>query len=184
MRCNLQSLWDPSRAGILPAKLEWGKQSLLSIPRNHLGQGGADKSQGQNMVLQSCSPPFSARQLVSPISALSQEGMGRCFNFREWREGGDRLWAARLAAVSEPNPDCTTLPLLPGRQQTPVTTGKGVPAEAGGSFLLLLHLTHLEQQALHPTGHSVGCHHHGLCECYYLVLLCSFPPVPTANHYL
>lgn len=53
--------------------------------------------------------------------------------------------------ISQPIPDGTSFPLLPGKQQIPILTGEEVPAKGGCSLL--------EQQALQPMGHSaVGCH--------------------------
>lgn len=67
---SLQSWGTASRVGVKKTSLS------LQVLRNNLGQGEGDKKQGQSMVRKSCYP-FSPGQLVSPISALSQEGMGR-----------------------------------------------------------------------------------------------------------
>lgn len=130
-RCNFSSLWNLPRVGF--GQQSWGKKNkpFSQCP----GTTWGEKSRQETGF---CRPTIS-------ISA-----MGRCSI--SWNEGREDTGSEQHdLLVSQPNADCSSLPLLPGKQQISVSAAGGVPAKGGCSVL--------EQQALHPTGHSaVGCH--------------------------
>lgn len=59
-RCNFSSLWNLPRGGVWPAELGKGKQTLLSMPGNNLGQ----EEQTRDRILQTCYPHFSHGQVL------------------------------------------------------------------------------------------------------------------------
>lgn len=105
-------------------------------------------------------PPLNAREQPGARRADKRQNSADLLSpFQPWagapspgnEEREDTDFDQHNLLVSQPNADCTSLPLLPGKQQIPVSAGEGVPAKGACSLL--------EQQALHPTGHSaVGCH--------------------------
>lgn len=105
-RCNFPSLWNLPRGGVWPAELEKGKQILLSMPRNNLGQ----EEQTRDRILQTCYPNFSPGQPCA--SSPGNEGR------EDTRSKQHHLF------ISQQNPDCTSFSLLPGKQQIPVSAGE------------------------------------------------------------
>lgn len=61
-KCNFLSLWNLLRGGGWPAELEKGKQTLLSMSRNNLGQ----EEQTTDRILQTCYLHFSPGQPYLP----------------------------------------------------------------------------------------------------------------------
>lgn len=150
-RCNFPSLWNLPRGGVWPAELEKGKQILLSMPRNNLGQ----EEQTRDRILQTCYPNFSP--VLHPLGTK-----------------GGRIHALSSTICLSPS-KILTVPAFPcflesSRSQSLLgrSPSKGwtfTPGSAGSAA----HGT--ERCGLPPLSQDQL----GLCEYYCPMLLCSVP---------